>query len=193
MSRRFSEAMLPREVDAADTLYVADRDLNIVYSNAEWSRFAADNHGGKLLEGGWNGNVLANLMGKERDRWQHIYRLLLEGRLPHHQETMNCSSPTERRIYHLRVTPERDESARDRLADPSQRPHRRQAGCRGSGEPSAGPARRPRAPGGVLPAAHPRSRRSGSPASTWPAISSRSRRSAAISSGTASTRRGSRT
>lgn len=110
MSHLFSEEMLPHEVDPADTLYVADRNLDIVYSNAEWSRFATDNKGRKLLDDDWNQNVLANLKGKERDRWRHIYRLLLEGRLPHHQETMNCSSPEERRIYQLRVTPERDEA-----------------------------------------------------------------------------------
>jgi len=100
--------MLPRDVDAADTLYVTDRDLNIVYANEEWDRFATDNRGQALLAPDWDGNVLANLTGSQRDRWAHIYRLLLAGRLPHHQEEMNCSSPTERRIYRLRVTPRTD-------------------------------------------------------------------------------------
>jgi hypothetical protein len=110
MPEQFSDEMLPHDVDPADTLYVADRELNVVYSNEEWTRFAAGNKGLKLLEKGWNTNLLANMKGKEKERWKHIYRLLLEGRLPHHQEQMICSSPVERRIYHLRITPKTDEA-----------------------------------------------------------------------------------
>lgn len=110
MPEQFSEEMLPHDVDPADTLYVADRELNIVYSNEEWTRFASDNKGLKLLEKDWNKNLLANMKGKEKERWKHIYRLLLDGRLPHHQEQMICSSPVERRIYHLRITPKTDEA-----------------------------------------------------------------------------------
>jgi serine phosphatase RsbU (regulator of sigma subunit) len=54
--------------------------------------------------------VLDNMSGKEKQRWNHIYRLLLKGRLPHHQESFNCSSPVERRIYRLRITPKADPS-----------------------------------------------------------------------------------
>jgi serine phosphatase RsbU (regulator of sigma subunit) len=109
MTQRFSETTLPRDVAPEDTLYVADRELNVVYSNDEWNKFAADNKGRKLLRQDWDRNLLANFSGKERERWKHIYRLLLDGRIPHHQEQMNCSSPQERRIYQLRITPKKNE------------------------------------------------------------------------------------
>jgi sigma-B regulation protein RsbU (phosphoserine phosphatase) len=109
MPLEFSTDLLPLDVEPADTLYVIDRELNVVYSNEEWARFAADNNGLPLLRKGWNKNVLANMSGKEKERWKHIYRLLLDGRLPHHQEPMNCASPVKRRSYQLRITPEKDE------------------------------------------------------------------------------------
>jgi len=100
------------EVDPHDTLYVADRDLNVVHINEEWNRFALENRGGKLLGKGWNRNLLENLSGKEKERWRHVYSLLLDGRLPHHQENFICSSPVERRIYRMRITPLHDEAGR---------------------------------------------------------------------------------
>lgn len=109
MPRAFSNDLLPRNIDESDTLYVTDRNLNVVYTNNEWATFADENNGHKLLESDWNVNLLASLCGKQRERWEHIYRLLRQGQLPHHQEQMNCSSPTERRIYQLRVTPKKDE------------------------------------------------------------------------------------
>jgi serine phosphatase RsbU (regulator of sigma subunit) len=102
--------MLPEHVDPATTLYVADRDLNIVYTNDEWTHFAAQNGGDLLLGAHWKTNVLDNFSGNQRVRWTSLYRLLLEGRLPFHEEDFICSSPTERRIYRLRITPERDEN-----------------------------------------------------------------------------------
>ncbi len=110
MSSVFSTSLLPTDVDESDTLYVTDRDLNVVYSNEEWARFATSNTGAALLGGRAPVNLLDNFVGRQCDHWQHIYRLLREGRLPHHQERMDCSSPDERRIYQLRVTPRRDES-----------------------------------------------------------------------------------
>ncbi len=137
MSGKFSADMLTQEIAAADTLYVADRDLNIVYANEAWTDFASENKGHELLETGWNENLLANVSGRQRDRWEHIYRLLLAGRLPHHQEQMNCSSPTERRIYQLRITPQHDERG-----DVAWLVHHNvridnAAGCRGPGPPAA--------------------------------------------------------
>ncbi|MFT4513660.1 MAG: serine phosphatase RsbU (regulator of sigma subunit) [Planctomycetota bacterium] len=109
MPRAFSHDLLPKNVDASDTLYVTDRDLNVVYTNNEWATFADENNGHKLLETDWNANLLASLCAKQREHWERIYRLLGQGRLPHHQEQMNCSSPTERRIYQLRVTPQKND------------------------------------------------------------------------------------
>ena len=107
---RSIQRLLPDGIDPAATLYITDRDLNVVYTNAEWGQFAASNHGEKLLGAGWNPNVLENFSGKQRVRWASIYRLLLEGRLPYHEEDFICSSPTLRRVYKLRITPSADES-----------------------------------------------------------------------------------
>ena len=104
------ERLLPSDVAADDTLYVVDRELRLVYANDEWMRFATDNKGEGLLAKDWNPNVLDNMSGKAKERWTHIYRLLLEGRLPHHQEELICSSPSERRLYRLRVTPKSDDA-----------------------------------------------------------------------------------
>ena len=73
------------------------------------ARFASKNKGGKILVNDWNSNLLENMNGKEKERWKHIYRLLLERRDPHHKENFVCSSPVERRIYQLRITPKRDD------------------------------------------------------------------------------------
>jgi hypothetical protein len=108
MSDRRLEELLPPDVKPTDTLYIVDQELNLVYSNEEWSRFAAENKGEKLLGRDWNPNVLENMSGKARERWSHIYRLLLDGRMPHHQEEMICSSPSERRLYQMRITPRKD-------------------------------------------------------------------------------------
>ena len=101
--------MLPPDVEPCDTLYIVDEKLKVVYTNEEWGRFASMNKGGRILGEGWNSNLLENMSGKEKERWKHIYRLLLEGRVPHHQENFICSSPVERRIYQLRITPKNDD------------------------------------------------------------------------------------
>ena len=104
------EQLLPSDVAADDTLYVVDRELKLVYANEEWMRFATGNKGERLLAKDWNPNVLDNMSGQSKERWTHIYRMLLEGRLPHHQEELICSSPSERRLYRLRITPKRDDA-----------------------------------------------------------------------------------
>jgi sigma-B regulation protein RsbU (phosphoserine phosphatase) len=104
------EEILPSGVSGDDILYVVDRRLNIVYSNEGWVQFATGNKGERLLSADWNSNVLDNMSGKAKERWTQIYGLLLEGRLPHHQEELICSSPTERRMYRLRITPKRDDA-----------------------------------------------------------------------------------
>jgi len=102
--------LLPPDVDPGDALYIVDKDLNLVYTNRAWTRFASENKGEKLLGECRSPNVLENMSGKEKQRWSQIYRLLLQGRLPHHQESFNCSSPVERRILQLRITPKEDTS-----------------------------------------------------------------------------------
>lgn len=87
------------------TLYVADENLRVVYTNEEWRRFAEGNLGAELTGPAWNTHLLENMSGKERKRWASIYELLLSGELSHYEEDFICSSPDERRIYRLRSTP----------------------------------------------------------------------------------------
>jgi hypothetical protein len=101
--------LLPPDVDPGDTLYVVDQDLNVAFTNEEWANFAVRNKGRRVLQLGRSRNLLENMSGKEKERWSHIYRLLLEGRIPHHEEDFICSSPVERRIFRLRITPKKDE------------------------------------------------------------------------------------
>ena len=100
--------MLPADVGPDDVLYIVDKQLEVVYTNEAWTKFASKNNGAKLLGEGWDANLLENMRGKEKERWRHIYRLLLEGRVPHHKEDFTCSSPVEKRIYQLRITPQKD-------------------------------------------------------------------------------------
>jgi hypothetical protein len=45
--------MLPPDVDPGDALYIVDKDLNLVYANQGWARFASENKGRKILREGW--------------------------------------------------------------------------------------------------------------------------------------------
>ena len=101
--------ILPPDAEPDDTLYVVDRELNVIYTNEAWARFAANNNGGRILGEGWNSNVLENMSGREKERWTHIYRFLLEDRIPHHKESFICSSPAEKRVLQLRITPGKDD------------------------------------------------------------------------------------
>ncbi len=87
------------------TLYVADENLQVVYTNEQWRRFARDNKGTELVGPAWNTNLLDNMSGTHRERWASIYDLLLRGELSHYEEDFICSSPKEHKIYRLRSTP----------------------------------------------------------------------------------------
>ena len=102
--------MLPPDVGPGDVLYIVDKDLKVVYTNEAWTKFASNNNGAKLLGQGWNTSLLENMSDKEKERWRYIYRLLLEDRIPHHKEDFICSSPVEKRVYQLRITPKKDSS-----------------------------------------------------------------------------------
>jgi serine phosphatase RsbU (regulator of sigma subunit) len=101
--------MLPPDLAPDDTLYIADQELKLIYTNDEWARFASQNKGGSMTEEGGNPNLLENMSGAEKQRWKHIYRLLLDNRIPHHRENFICSSPHEKRILQLCITPEKDD------------------------------------------------------------------------------------
>ena len=98
-------ARLVPDLDPAATLYVADKDLVVVFSNDEWRRFAESNAGDALVGPRWNTGLLDNMSGRAKSRWASIYDLLLDKRLSHYEEDFICSSPQERRIFRLRITP----------------------------------------------------------------------------------------
>jgi len=110
MPRQFTDAMLPPGVKPDDTLYVADRALNVVHSNAGWTGFASANKGDELLIEGWNSNLLDNMGPQQEIRWRQIYGQLFSGQLQRHRERMSCSSPAEARLYELCITPARDDT-----------------------------------------------------------------------------------
>lgn len=101
-------AELARQVPGIDpnaTLYVADQSLRVVYSNDEWRRFAEDNAGASSIGSPSGAGLLDSMSGATKARWAAVYELLLRGRLPHYEEDFICSSPQERRIFRLRITP----------------------------------------------------------------------------------------
>ena len=110
MPRQFTDAMLPPGVKPDDTLYVADRSLNVVHSNAGWDGFASANKGAELLTEGWNSNLLDNMGPQQELRWRKIYEQLFSGQLQSHRERMSCSSPSEARVFELCITPSRDDT-----------------------------------------------------------------------------------
>jgi hypothetical protein len=91
-------------------IYIVDRQLNLVEVNEQWADFARSNRGQMLLTERVPRNLLQSMSGSARARWESIYQLLLNGQLSSHEEQFNCSSPTERRTYRLRITPQVDAS-----------------------------------------------------------------------------------
>ncbi len=94
------------------TVYVVDRDLNLVFTNLSWQQFASQNRGQKLLEQQSRSNLLESMTIEQAGRWELIYQLLLDGRLPCHREQYLCPSPKERRVYELLITPHHDETGK---------------------------------------------------------------------------------
>lgn len=92
-----------------ETLYITDRNLKIVYVNEQWQRFAAGNNGQHVIQPDSSRPVHEQFTGSQKQKWAHIYRLLLNGRLPHYAEHFNASGPQDRRVFELRVTPQRNE------------------------------------------------------------------------------------
>lgn len=98
-------ARLVPDIDPTATLYVADERLRIVFANEEWRRFAMQNAGEKLIDPSRDSGLLDNMSGPAKERWASVYGLLLDNRLSHYEEDFICSSPQERRIFRLRITP----------------------------------------------------------------------------------------
>lgn len=99
---------LPPGVSSGETIYVVDRDLRIVYVNEQWSRFAEHNNGERMLQPDATRSLLDQFSGTQKAKFAQIYRLLLEGRLPHYTEQINASGPEDRRVFQLRISPKAD-------------------------------------------------------------------------------------
>lgn len=102
------ERLLP-DVEPDSTLYVADENLRVIYTNDEWRRFAEANKGIDLAGPRRDDSVLDSMGKKARERWAAIYDMLIKGSLPHYEEDFICSSPRERRVYRIRITAARDD------------------------------------------------------------------------------------
>jgi len=98
------ERHLP-DVEAGATLYVADEDLNVVFTNEEWRRFARGNKGESIAVPDSDAHLLENMSGKARARWTSIYGLLLDGELPSYEEDFVCSNFGHERPLFSRTGP----------------------------------------------------------------------------------------
>lgn len=85
-----------------DVQYVTDAELNLVFVNASWHKFADANRSVRVAHG-WHASLLDNFKGSERSRWQVIYESLLDGRASQHIEPFLCPSPRERRPFLLHI------------------------------------------------------------------------------------------
>ncbi len=78
--------LIPETSGENDTVWALDDQLNLVWANEAWRRFAGKNGGEALLQPGANRNLLDNLSGSARLRWRSITQLLLGGHLLWHEE-----------------------------------------------------------------------------------------------------------
>lgn len=108
MSEAFTQ-QYPKANAPDDVIYVADRNLDVIWTNHAWADFASANRGHKLLEPGQRVNLLQSMAGSDAVRWAMLYDRLLTGALPQYEEVFICPSPDLRRQYRLRVTPLRDQ------------------------------------------------------------------------------------
>lgn len=99
------------DVELGSTLYVTDENLRVIFTNDEWRKFAEENRGIEIAEPIRTESVLDSMSGKAKEKWSAIYGLLLDGKLPHYEEDFICSSPTERRIYRIRITPSKNSAS----------------------------------------------------------------------------------
>jgi hypothetical protein len=104
-------ALIPAYAHEDDVLYVVNARLELTAVNSAWRSFACSN-APQVLGDRWNQNLLANLSGSERVRWEGIYGALLTGELTSHREDFICPSPVERRTFRLEIRRHVDASGR---------------------------------------------------------------------------------
>lgn len=93
------------ELDPGTTVYVADRALNVVFTNLAWQEFALENNGSSIRGSKPKLNLLEGMSKEQALRWGVIYQQLLEGKMACHRERYLCPSPSEKRVFELQITP----------------------------------------------------------------------------------------
>src|ERR671933_438724 len=77
--------------------------------NAAWDEFAMANEGAHLRTSAVVGtNLLGWIRGAHRDQTKQVCEAIFAGKLPRYESDFDCSSPQQRRICTLVVTPLRD-------------------------------------------------------------------------------------
>jgi two-component system phosphate regulon sensor histidine kinase PhoR len=91
---------------AGAIIYTIDRSFRIMTVNAAWDQFAIANEGAHLRGSAVVGtNLLDWIRGPHRDQTQQVCEAIFAGKLPRYESDFDCSSPQQRRICALVVTP----------------------------------------------------------------------------------------
>jgi PAS domain S-box-containing protein len=93
------------------TIYTIDRSYRITMVNAGWHTFASAN-GAQALAGpqAIGMNLLDGMRGQPREETQRACEAIFRGELARYERDYDCSSPTERRIFTLVISPLRDDN-----------------------------------------------------------------------------------
>ena len=94
---------------AGAVIYTIDRSFRIMTVNASWDQFAMANEGAHLRASAVVGtNLLDWIRGPHREQTKQVCEAIFAGKLPRYESDFDCSSPQQRRICTLVVTPLRD-------------------------------------------------------------------------------------
>lgn len=92
-------------------IYTIDRSYRITMVNAAWNSFATSNGGETLIGPQIIGtNLLDGMRGQPREETQRTCEAIFRGELERYERDYDCSSPTERRIYTLVISPLRNDN-----------------------------------------------------------------------------------
>ncbi|MDQ5851871.1 MAG: PAS domain-containing protein, partial [Chloroflexota bacterium] len=94
---------------AGAVIYTIDRSFRIMHVNAAWDEFALANNAAHLQTPAVIGtNLLDWLHGEAREQTRRICEEIFRGERRRHETDFDCSSPTERRVFTMVISPLRD-------------------------------------------------------------------------------------
>jgi hypothetical protein len=109
VSPQFVDSLASLDLSGLDreqgTVYAVNAQLDLVYFNSAWARFASAN-GGEAIAGRWGlgSNVLEACGAPLRPFYEQLFGEALQRGLPL-EHTYECSSPEQYRKMHMRVLP----------------------------------------------------------------------------------------